>query len=60
MEKSEPKKHYWGVIKQEKGKPEVILFSGSYRDCWEHLVTAHSTMTLHGLCEQGIKITRIN
>lgn len=55
MEKSKPKKHYWGITK--KGEP---FFTGSFKDCWEKLVDDFGDQKLGHLYHiKRIKIERI-
>lgn len=61
MDKSQKrKKNYWGVTKWRKNLENLILFEGTYKECWDWLVTNHPNRTMKELTfHDHIKIERI-
>lgn len=59
MEKSKAKptskkKHYWGITREKE-----VIFSGSFKDCWEQLCKKFTDYPVRYLMENNIKIERI-
>lgn len=54
MEKSKPKKHYWGITQND-----LLIFSGTFKQCWGALRDRHGRETLNSICNKGIMIERI-
>ena len=51
MEKS--RKYFWAVF-----QGRDVLFEGSFKECWQHLVDNYCNSTVRTLVEQGIRVGR--
>lgn len=56
MEKSKPKKHYWGITREK-----YLVYSGTFKQCWDRLVADYGGDRLCYIANNlHIKIERIN
>lgn len=54
--KKKTKVNYWGVYA---GK-NSILFTGTFKESWDHLVKVFGRRTLASLAKEGIRVRRTN
>lgn len=55
MTEKKKNRHYWGVLEGSEG----VGFTGTFSECWSHLVENFGEQTLADLHQQDIRITRI-
>lgn len=48
------KSHYWAIMDNDK-----VVMTGTFKECWDNLVTIYGASTLDNLTKRGIKVTRI-